>query len=152
MMTVPRPHSGLEYILAHIIQDFMQFMHQTGLSRPQIHALLHIYHAGECQMSEIGALTDSSPAAASQLVERLVQQGLVQRTEDPLNRRMKRLRLTDGSLRLINQGVTSNRFLVDLMAALPAKQRETVHTAFGYLAQASRQTQSSHKRKAEQHA
>jgi DNA-binding MarR family transcriptional regulator len=152
MMTVPRPPAGLEYILAHIIQDFMQFMHQTGLSRPQIHALLHIYHAGECQISEIGALNNSSPAAASQLVERLVQQGLVQRTEDPLNRRMKRLRLTDSSLRLINQSVASNRFLVDLMAALPAKQRETVHTAFGYLAQASRQTQSSHKRKAEQHA
>ena len=151
-MTFPASHAGLEYILAHLIQDFMQFMHQTGLSRPQIHALLHIYHAGECQISEIGALTDSSPAAASQLVERLVQQGLVQRIEDPLNRRIKRLRLTDNSLKLIDRGVTSNRFLVDLMAALTAKQRETVHTAFGYLAQASRQIQSSHKRKAEHHA
>src|SRR3990170_8428143 len=113
------------------------------------YSILHIYHAGECQISEIGALSDSSPAAASQLVERLVQQGLVQRTEDPLNRRMKRLRLTDSSLRLINQGVASNRFLVDLMATLPAKQRETVQTAFGYLAQASRHIQASHRRKAE---
>jgi DNA-binding MarR family transcriptional regulator len=151
-MTLPALHDGLEYILAHIIQDFMQFMHQTGLSRPQIHALLHIYHAGECQISEIGALTDSSPAAASQLVERLVQQGLVQRTEDPLNRRIKKLRLTDRSLKLINQGVTSNRFLVDLMESLPAIQRETVHTAFGYLARASRQIQSSHERKAKHDA
>jgi DNA-binding MarR family transcriptional regulator len=142
----------MEYILAHIIQDFMQFMHQTGLSRPQIHALLHVYHAGECQISEIGALTDSSPAAASQLVERLVQQGLIQRTEDPLNRRTKKLRLTDRSLKLINQGVTSNRFLLDLMAALPVRQRETVHAAFGYLAEASRQIHSSHKRKAEHRA
>ena len=151
-MTLPRPHAGMEYILAHIIQGFMQFMHQTGLSRPQIHALLHVYHAGECQISEIGALTDSSPAAASQLVERLVQQGLIQRTEDPLNRRTKKLRLTDRSLKLINQGVTSNRFLLDLMAALPVRQRETVHAAFGYLAEASRQIHSSHKRKAEHRA
>lgn len=151
-MTLPDPHAGLEHLLAHIIQDFMQFMHQTGLSRPQIHAILHIYHAGECQISEIGALTDSSAAAASQLVERLVQQGLVQRTEDPLNRRIKKLRLTDRSLELISQGVTSSRFVADLMAALTAAQRETVHTAFGYLAEASRQIQSSHKRKAEHHA
>lgn len=151
-MTLPVPHEGLEYLMAHIIQDFMQFMHQTGLSRPQIHALLHIYHAGECQISEIGGLSDSSPAAASQLVERLVQQGLVQRTEDPLNRRIKKTRLTDKGLRLINQGVTSNRFLVDLMAALTAEQREVVHTAFGYLAQASRQIQPPQNRKAEQHA
>lgn len=151
-MTLPISHGGLEYLLAQIIQDFMQFMHHTGLSRPQIHALLHIYHAGECPISEIGALSDSSPAAASQLVDRLVQQGLVQRTEDPLNRRIKKLRLTDKSLRLINQGVTSNRFLVELMAALPEEQRATVHTAIGYLAQASRQIQSSHKPKAVNHA
>jgi hypothetical protein len=50
------------------------------------------------------------------------------------------------------QGVTSNRFLVGLLATLPAEQREAVHTAFGYLAQASRQVQSSQKRKAEHHA
>jgi DNA-binding MarR family transcriptional regulator len=151
-MTPPAPHAGLEHILARIIQDFMQSMHHTGLSGPQIHALMHIFHAGECRISEIGALTGASPAAASQLVERLVKQGLVQRAEDPLNRRIKKLHLTDKGLGLIDQAVTSNRFLVDLMAALPVKQRRAVHTAFGYLARASLQIQSSQKRKAEHHA
>jgi DNA-binding MarR family transcriptional regulator len=151
-MMDPHEHAGLEYVLARIIQDFMQFMHQTGLSRPQIHALLHIYHGGECQISEIGDLSDASPAAASQLVERLVQQGLVERTEDPSNRRVKKVRLTDRSLELIRQGVASNRFLMELMAVLPERQRKTVHTAFNYLAQASRQLQTSHEGKAEQHA
>ncbi len=153
-MPHPTHLEELGYVLTRIIQDFMQFMHQTGLSRPQIHALLYIYHAGECPISEISALTGASPAAASQLVERLLQQGLVQRTEDPQDRRIKNLRLTEKSLALINQGVTSNRFLTELMAALPAKQREAVHTAFGYLAQASRQVHSSHasmKRKVEKH-
>jgi DNA-binding MarR family transcriptional regulator len=151
-MAHPTPHDGLEYILTRIIQDFMHFLHQTGLSRPQIHALLYIYHSGECQVSEIGTLSDSSPAAASQLVERLVQQGLVQRAEDPLNRRIKKLHVTDKGLKLINQGMTSNHFLAELMGALTAEQREMVHTAFSYLAQAGRQIESSHKRKAEQHA
>ena len=146
-MTFPASHVGLEYILARIIQEFMQFMHQTGLSTPQINALLHIYHAGECQLSEIGALTDSSKPAASQLVERLVQQGLVERSEDPSDRRNKKLRLTEKSLGLIQNGVTSNHFLVDLMTSLSAKQRETVHAAFGLLAQAGQQIQSSHKQK-----
>jgi DNA-binding MarR family transcriptional regulator len=151
-MTLPDTHAGLEYLLAQHIQNFMQFLHQTGLSGPQIHALLHIYHAGECPISEIGALTGASPAAASQLAERLVQQGLVQRSEDPRNRRIKKLRLTEKSLKLIREGVTSNRFLAELMARLPADQREIVHAAFGYLAQAGREIQSSHERKAEQHA
>jgi DNA-binding MarR family transcriptional regulator len=132
-------HRGLEYLLARIIQDFMGFMQQTGLSRYQIHALMHIYHAGECAIAEIGALSEASPAAASQLVERLVQQGLVERREDPQNRRIKKLSLTEQGLALIRQGVTGNHFLAELMATLPANQRETVHTALGYLAQASEQ-------------
>lgn len=129
----------------------MQFMHQTGLSTPQINALLHIYHAGECQLSEIGALADSSKAAASQLVERLVQQDLVQRTEDPLDRRNKILRLTAKSLELIQNGVSSNHFLVELMLSLSVEQRQSVHTAFGYLAQAGQHIQSLHKPKDHSH-
>ena len=145
-------HGDFEYVLARIIQEFMLFLHQSGLSGPQIHTLLHIYHAGECRISDIGALMGASPAAASQLVDRLTQQGLVERAEDPLNRRIKRLHLTDEGLRLIRQGVTSNHFLTSLMAALPEEQRQAIHTAFGYLAQASHQAQASHEQKVEHHA
>lgn len=151
-MTQHDLHAGLEVLLTHVIQDFMQFMHQTGLSRHEIHALLHIYHGGEPRISDIGDLTGASPAAASQLVDRLVKEGLVERIEDPANRRVKRLRLTDKSLKLIRQGVTSNHFLGELMQALPANQRKTVLTAFGYLAQAAEKVQSSDKRKVEPHA
>ena len=145
-------HAGLEYVLAHVIQDFMHFAHQAGLSGPQIHALLHVFHAGECQVSDIGALSEASPAAASQLVERLVRQGLVQRTEDPQNRRIKKLRLTAKGLKLIHQGVTSNRFLADLMTALPLHQRQVVRDAFTYLAEAGRRLHSSSTGKVEHHA
>jgi DNA-binding MarR family transcriptional regulator len=153
-MEIPSSHAGLEYILAHIIQDFMESMRKTGLSAPQINALLHIYHSqnGECRLSEISGLTDSSEPAASQLVERLVQQGMVERTEDPLDRRNKKLRLTESCLKLIQNGVTSNHFLTDLMTSLPAKQRETVHTAFGYLAQAGQRIQLSQPHKDGKHA
>jgi DNA-binding MarR family transcriptional regulator len=77
---------------------------------------------------------------------------LVQRTEDPFDRRNKKLRLTEKSLRLVQDGVTSNHFLINLMTSLPPRQRETVHAAFGYLAQAARQIQSSHKQKDGKHA
>jgi DNA-binding MarR family transcriptional regulator len=143
-MTLPVPHAGLEYILARIIQEFMQFMRQRGLSMPQINALMHIYHSGQCQLSDIGALTDSSKPAASQLVERLVCQGLVERSEDPLDRRIKILRLTAKSLDMIQNGVLSNPFLAELLASLPPDQLESIHSAFGYLAQAGQQIQAAH--------
>jgi DNA-binding MarR family transcriptional regulator len=151
-MTLPNPHDGLEYVLAHVIQDFMQFMHQTGLSRPQIHALLHIFHAGECRVSEIAVLSGATPAAASQLVERLVRQGLVERGEDPENRRIKKLHLTHKGLDLLHEGMASNRFLFELMSALPARQRQVVETAFRYLAQAGRQLHPTPERKVEHRA
>jgi DNA-binding MarR family transcriptional regulator len=151
----PAPsHAGLAYVLGRIIQDFMRSMHRSGLSAPQIHALLFIYHSpnGECGLSEIGGLTGASDAAVSQLIERLVQQELVERTEDSVDRRNKKLRLTTRSLRLIETGIGSNHFLTDLMASLPARQRETVHAAFGYLAHAGQQIQITHERKERKHA
>lgn len=144
--------NSIEAVLARIIQDFMKHMHDTGLSAVQIHALLHVFHAGECPISDIAALTGASAAAASQLTERLVQQGLLERTENPENRRMKTLRLSDKGLKVIHGGVTSNRHLAELMAAMPAAHRQVVHAAFGYLAEASRKLHASKSRKAEQHA
>ena len=136
--------AGLEILLGHIIQDFMTSMKQSGLSTPQINVLMHIYHAGECQVSDVGARMAASPVAASQLVERLVQHGLVERREDPGNRRIKKLRLTSKGLRLIRQGVVSNPLLVEVMSSLTDEQRAVVHSAFAYLAQAVQQIQPTH--------
>ena len=148
----PRLPLGLEHLLGQVIQDFMRSMHRTGLSGAQIHALLYIFHAEDCRVSDIAVLSGSSPPAASQWVERLVQQGLVERVEDPRNRRIKKLRLTEKSLRWIEEAVASNRSLLALMNALTPRQRQTVQTALGYLAQASGQIHASINRKVEHYA
>jgi DNA-binding MarR family transcriptional regulator len=113
---------------------------------------MYIYHAGECQVSDIGVLAGVSKAAASQLVERLVQQGLVERQEDPVNRRTKILRLSEKGKTLIRSGVPSNRFLMDMMTSLTVDQRQTVQAAFSILAQAARQMHTSNKPKDSNHA
>jgi DNA-binding MarR family transcriptional regulator len=147
-MSLPNPssfHAALEFVFAHIIQDFMRFMRQQGFSTPQINALMFIYHAGECQVSDVAALSDVSNAAASQLVERLVEQGLVERQEDPQNRRTKILRLSENGRKLIWNAVVSHKFMVDMMAFLTDDQRETIHAAFSILAQAAQNLQASNK-------
>jgi DNA-binding MarR family transcriptional regulator len=72
--------------------------------------------------------------------------------EDSQDRRNTKLRLTDKSLKLIQNVITSNHFLVELMASLPAQERETVHAALGYLTQAGQQIQSSNLKKDGKHA
>ncbi len=137
-MPISHSHShinhGVESVLGQIIQGFMQYMKEQGLTMPQVHALMYIYHAGECPVSEIGTLADASIAAASQMAERLVQQGLVERKEDPSNRRIKKLRLTEKGQKLITDSFTANPFLQDKLASLSPQERNAVHTAFSLLA------------------
>jgi DNA-binding MarR family transcriptional regulator len=148
----PTFHKGLEIVLAHIIQDFMIFMKQQGLSSPQINALMYIYHTGQCQVSDIGVQAEASNAAASQLVERLVQQGFVERREDPFNRRMKILTLTDKGKELIQSSIPSNHFLMNVMDDLTQDERKTIQAAFTILAQKAQQLQNSKKGKENKHA
>jgi DNA-binding MarR family transcriptional regulator len=135
-------HEGMEGVLAHIIQGFMNAMKQNGLSTPQITALMYIFHVGECQVSDIGAFADVSNAAASQLVERLVQQGLVDRREDPKDRRNKLVTLSKEGKDLFHESVMSNQYLLEIMAVLTLEQRQAVHDAFMLLAQVGIQIQS----------
>jgi DNA-binding MarR family transcriptional regulator len=134
-------HESMGGVLAHIIQSFMASMKQRGLSTPQIHALMYIFHASECQVSDIGALADVSNAAASQLVERLVQQGLVERREDPKDRRNKLVTLSEKGRELFHESVMSNQYLMEIMAFLGPEQRQAVHDVFILLAQTGRQLQ-----------
>ena len=116
-------------------------MKQHGLSTPQIYALMYIYHSGECQVSDLGTLAEVSNAAASQLVERLVQQGLVDRREDPGNRRNKLVTLSGKGMDLIQDSIVSNQFWTEIMSTLTPGQRQTIHDAFILMAQTGQQIQ-----------
>ena len=56
---------------------------------------------------------DISSAAASQLVDKLVQSGLLSRAEDPNDRRAKRLELSDKGRELVEAGMEARHRLLD---------------------------------------
>ena len=115
----------------------MGSMKQDGLSMPQIYTLMYLYHEGEVRISDVGVLMEVGKAAASQLVERLVQQGLVKRIEDESDRRAKKIQLQPKSLRLIEKGLGVQRQQMgELMRQLSPEQLRTVQKAFMYLIEA----------------
>ena len=133
-------HSAiLNSLIARLIGDFMRSMKARGLSMPQIHALMYIFHAGRCPVSDLSMLGESSSAAASQLADRLVRQGLVERTEDPADRRTRMLSLSAQGRELIAASLPSSRFLEEIMTSLTLPQRKLVSEAFHILAQAADQ-------------
>lgn len=130
-------HRQFEIFMQRSMRGIMGSMKQDGLSMPQIYALMYLYHEGEARISEIGTLMDVGKAAASQLVERLVQQGLVERVEDENDRRAKKIRLLPKSLALIEKGLRVQRQQMgELMALLSPDQLAGVQKAFQYLIEA----------------
>lgn len=94
--------------MAASMRAFLQYAKEHGLSVPQIGALMRISHRGACGVSDLGDELGVTNAAASQMLERLVQGGLVERREDPDDRRAKRIALTERGSRLV-QGTVEMR-------------------------------------------
>jgi DNA-binding MarR family transcriptional regulator len=106
------------------------FAKSTGLSMPQFSILMQLHHKGACGMSEISERFEVTPAAASQLVDKLVQHGFIIREEDPSDRRAKLLNLTDKGRELIKQGIEERyRWVDQLSERLTAGERTQVSEA-----------------------
>ncbi len=121
-------------------RDFKRFMDATGLSFSQINILMRMMHEDCIGVSEIGEKMGITNAAASQAVDRLVQMGLVERTEDPQDRRAKRLKLTPDGQALIKKGIEArSRWIENITQSLTADQQEMVIRALTLLTDAARQ-------------
>jgi len=130
-------HKHFEIFMQRSLRGIMGSMKQDGLSMPQIYTLMYLYHEGEVRISEIGVLMDVGKAAASQLVDRLVQQGLVERVEDENDRRAKKIRLLPKSLALIEKGLEVQRLQMGtILAHLSSEHLAIVQNAFMFLMEA----------------
>ena len=82
-------------------RDLIHLAHEFELSFSQMKAIHHLYGADDVSVKALGESLGLSLAAMSRAADELVQRGLVGRTEDPTDRRMKRLRLTNKGRELV---------------------------------------------------
>jgi len=84
-------------------------LRQTGLPRwlglnvsmAQLKGLFVLAHLQQTTISEFAEILHIGRSAASLLADRLVQEGLIERTEDPEDRRKMMIRLSDSGLDLV---------------------------------------------------
>jgi len=120
------------------MRGWNHFAKSTGLSMPQFSILMQLHHKGPCGMSEISERFDISAAAASQLVDKLVHAGYLERTEDPNDRRAKLLALSAKGEELIQQGTEERyRWMDDLTSKLSTEERAKVVEALNILTEAA---------------
>jgi DNA-binding MarR family transcriptional regulator len=128
-----------EVFMHRSMSNFVRYAKDQKLSMPQVSALMRLHHEGACGVSEIGSELGVTSAAASQMIDRLVLSDLLERSEDPDDRRMKVLRLTPKGVALIVKGREARyRWLDDLARNLTPEQQEQITTALGYLTAAAR--------------
>jgi len=124
----------MDIFMSRSMRGWGRFAKSAGLSMPQFGLLMQMHHKGDCGMSEVSERFDITPAAASQLVDKLVQGGLVQRVEDPNDRRAKLLNLTDKGRELIQQGIQERyRWVDELGSRLSAEERTQISAALNIM-------------------
>ncbi|MDX1379215.1 MAG: MarR family transcriptional regulator, partial [Anaerolineales bacterium] len=69
--------SWMDVFMHRSMRSWHLFAKSTGLSMPQFSVLMQLHHKGACGMSEISERFEVTPAAASQLVDKLVQGGFI---------------------------------------------------------------------------
>lgn len=105
----------------HLTRDLARH----GLTFPQFMALLSLERAeGPCRMGPLAAATLQSSACMTGIVNRLLEQGLVQRRRDPQDRRSVVVSLTDAGQHLLGQIRTDRQHTVEqVLNRLSAQER-----------------------------
>lgn len=115
------------------MRNFIFYIKERGLSMSQIGALFLI-HRGSSSVSDIAEELGITNAAASQMLERMVQQKLILRSEDPNDRRVKQVILTDDGRQLVRESIAARQGWLDNLAqALSDCEKEQIGTALNIL-------------------
>ena len=128
----------VEVFMSRSMHDLSRFIKQADLNMAQYATLMRLYHHQNCGVSEVGAQLGITNAAASQLVEKLVQNGLVERSESAEDRRVRHLALTRQGRALVSSSLEARLGWTRALAeSLPPQRREAIVQAIADLIEAA---------------
>ena len=117
----------MESFTVRSMKEGRSYVREAGLSMPQHVLLMHLHHHGGYGVRDVSRHMDITSAAASQLIEKLVKAGLVERTEDPTDRRARRIALSLKGRTLLEKSFDERyRWVKELAARLTSTQRDAV--------------------------
>jgi DNA-binding MarR family transcriptional regulator len=117
------------------MHDFMRFARRWGLSMAQLNVLMRLYYHGGCEISGLLPLLEVSKAAAGQLVERMEQQGLVERAPAPHDRRARLVTLSAHGRELVEASIAARQaWLGRLVQSLPQDEQAEIARSLARLA------------------
>lgn len=134
----------MDVFMHRSMRGWNRFARATGLSMPQVSLLMQLHYKGACGVSEISQRFDITAAAASQLADKLVQSGHLERLEDPHDRRARQLKLSARGAKLVQDGLHERyRWMESLTESLAPDEQKKVGEALAILTQAAQKLDSS---------
>jgi DNA-binding MarR family transcriptional regulator len=116
------------------LSEYFDYLKTTGISMQQAYALTYVHYNGPSKISEICEHMMVSAAAASQMVDRLERQYLVERIPDPGDRRVRKVVLTDQGKSYVKQSIEARQsWLKDIPAELSEEQLDQISAALQLL-------------------
>ena len=130
----------LETFMHRSMRNFIVFLKEQDLSMSHIGALFILNRKGTCDVSSLGDGLGITPAATSQMLNRLVKDGLIQRTEDPQDRRSKIIELTEKGQYTLSESIHARQtWLHMLVDTLDPAEHALVSQAINLLLEKARQ-------------
>jgi len=130
----------MDLLVNRSMRGWKRFARDTGLSMPQFSIIMQLHYRGPASISDIGDRFETTSAAASQLADKLVQAGYLERTEDPKDRRTRLLTLSPKGKDLIEQGMKQRYNWVDELALhLSPEEMHKISEALELMANAAQQ-------------
>ena len=123
-------HEWFTIFRRKLMGNIFAYAKDRGLTMAQFGALLHIFHKGACGVSDIGSDLGVTNSAASQMLERMVQQKIITRSEDPADRRVKQIVLTEKGRQILEESEHANQsWLEELASKMTPAEQEQVREA-----------------------
>ena len=105
------------------LTDFFNYQRHSDLSLLQAYALTYLYHKGPIKISDLCEHMKVSPAAGSQMVDRLEKLDMVERIADPKDRRVRKvIVLEKGKGFVQEQFVGSQSWISEIPANMTSEQ------------------------------
>jgi DNA-binding MarR family transcriptional regulator len=130
--------AGYERLMRRLAEQHAPDFLEIAVTMPQAKVLYVVGAAGELHMSELASRLGVGLSTVSGLVDRLVDQGLVDRRDDPADRRQVLLTLTAAGAAFLDRFRELNaRQLRALLALLETEELEEVRRALDHLDRAA---------------
>ncbi|HSN94503.1 MAG TPA: MarR family transcriptional regulator [Anaerolineaceae bacterium] len=129
-------HVWAENAMRQSMWAFLRFNQERNLTAPQVNSLIFIGRLGHSSVNDLAKRWGVTKAAASQIADKMVDQGWIDRTENPHDRRSRDLTLTPAGSKLAEEAqIYRHGWIDEFVKSLSAEDIKSIMPAFEILNQ-----------------